>query len=108
MASNPDFVQYIADQCAGAGEIVTRKMFGDYAIYCNGKVFGLICDDCFYLKPTDAVRPLLRIVEMAPPYDGAKDYFLITDVDDHDYLAMLVSETCRALPEPKPKKTPSQ
>lgn len=108
MASNPDFVQYIADQCAGAGEIVTRKMFGDYAIYCNGKVFGLICDDCFYLKPTATVRPLLRIVEMAPPYDGAKNYFLITDVDDHDYLAMLVSETCRALPEPKPKKTPSQ
>ena len=108
MASNPDFVQYIADQCAGAGEIVTRKMFGDYAIYCNGKVFGLICDDCFYLKPTAAVRPLLRIVEMAPPYDGAKDYFLITDVDDHDYLAMLVSETCRALPASKPKKTPSQ
>lgn len=108
MASNPDFVQYIVDQCAGAGEIVTRKMFGDYAIYCNGKVFGLICDDCFYLKPTDAVRPLLRSVEMAPPYDGAKDYFLIIDVDDHDYLAMLVSETCRALPEPKPKKTPSQ
>lgn len=108
MASNPDFVQYIADQCAGAGEIVTRNMFGDYAIYCNGKVFGLICDDCFYLKPTAAVRPFLRSVEMAPPYDGAKDYFLVTDVDDHDYLAMLVSETCRALPEPKPKKTPSQ
>ena len=35
MASNADFVQYIADQCAGAGEIVTRKMFGDYGIYCN-------------------------------------------------------------------------
>ena len=29
MASNPDFVQYIADQCGGAGVIVTRKMFGD-------------------------------------------------------------------------------
>ena len=50
MASNSDFVQYIADQCAGAGEIVTKKMFGDYGIYCNGKIFGLICNDRFYLN----------------------------------------------------------
>ena len=35
MASNPSFVQYIADQCSGAGEIITKKMFGDYGIYCD-------------------------------------------------------------------------
>ena len=104
MASNIDLVQYIADQCAGAGEIMTKKMFGDYGIYCDGKIFGLICDDCLYIKPTDAVRPLLRSVELRPPYEGAKDYFLIADVDDSDYLSMLVRETCKVLPEPKPKK----
>ena len=38
MASNVDFVQYIADQCSEAGEIVTKKMFGDYGIYCEGKI----------------------------------------------------------------------
>lgn len=104
MASSSDFVQYIADQCGGAGEIVAKKMFGDYGIYCDGKIFGLICDDRFYLKPTDEVRPLLRTIEMRPPYEGAKDYFYIADVDDRDYLSMLVRETCKALPEPKPKK----
>ena len=62
------------------------------------------CDDRFYLKPTEAVRPLLRTLELRPPYEGAKDYFYIADVDDHDYLSQLVSETCKALPEPKPKK----
>ncbi len=104
MASSPDFVQYIIDQCGGAGEIVARKMFGDYGIYCDGKIFGLVCDDCFYLKPTEAVRPLLQAVELRPPYDGAKEYFLIADVDDSDYLAAIVRETCKALPVPKPKK----
>lgn len=104
MASNPNFVQYVADQCSGAGEILTKKMFGDYGIYCNGKIFGLICDDCFYLKSTEAVRPLLRTVELRPPYDGAKDYFLIADADDRDYLTALVVETCKVLPDPKPKK----
>ena len=104
MASNPDFVQYIADQCAGAGEITVRKMFGDYGIYCDGTIFGLVCDNRFYLKPTEAGRSLLRSVEMQPPYDGAKDYFFIEDVDDRDYLSELVSKTCKALPQPKLKK----
>jgi len=103
MASNADFVQYIADQCSGAGEIVTKKMFGDYGIYCNGKIFGLICDDHFYLKPTDAVRPQLCVLDMRPPYDGAKDYFYIADVDDRDYISELVRETCKALPDSKKK-----
>ena len=56
MASNVDFVQYVVEQCAEAGEIVAKKMFGDYGIYCNGKIFGLICDDCFYVKPTETGR----------------------------------------------------
>jgi len=104
MASNADFVQYIADQCADAGKIVTRKMFGDYGIYCNGKIFGLICGDRFYLKPTEAGKALLRKIELRPPYEGAKDYFYIEEVDDHEYLSTLVRATCKALPEPKPKK----
>ncbi|MBQ2524499.1 MAG: TfoX/Sxy family protein [Prevotella sp.] len=104
MASNADFVQYIVDQCSGAGEIVAKIMFGDYGIYCNGKIFGLICDDRFYLKPTEAGHALLRKEELRPPYDGAKDYFYIADVDDHDYLSSLVRETYKALPEPKKRK----
>ena len=69
-----------------------------------GIIFGLVCDNRFYLKPTEAGSSLLRSVEMLPPYDGAKDYFFIEDVDDRDYLSALVRETCNALPQPKPKK----
>ena len=104
MASNADFVQYIVDQCSGAGEVTVRKMFGDYGIYCYGKIFGLISDNGFYVKPTDAGRALLRTEELRPPYDGAKPYFYIEDIDDRDYLSRLVRETCKALPEPQAAK----
>jgi TfoX/Sxy family transcriptional regulator of competence genes len=104
MASNPDFVQYIVDQCGGAGCIEARKMFGDCCLYCNGKPFGLVSDNGFYVKPTEEGKTLLRSVDMRPPYEGAKPYFYIEDVDDHDYVATLVKATCAALPEPKPKK----
>ena len=104
MACNTDFAQYVAVQCAGAGEITLKKMFGEYAIYCNGKIFGLICDDMFFLKPTKAGLSLLRTVDLRPPYEGAKDYFYIADLDDRDYLSSLVRESCKELPMPKPKK----
>lgn len=110
MASNPDLVQYIADQCSGAGEIVMRKMFGDYGVYCRPKgsdellFFGLVCDNGFYIKPLEPLRPLLREVDMRPPYEGAKPYFYIADLDDADYLSSLVRSACAALPAPKPKK----
>ena len=97
MASNPDFVQYIADQCAGAGRITVRKMFGDYGLYCNDVICGLVCDNALYMKPVDALVPLLRSVDRRPPYDGAKPYFYIEDIDDRDYLASLVSTAYASL-----------
>ena len=105
MACNPDFVQYILDQCSGAGEIAVKKMMGDYCIYCDGVLFGLICDDKFYLKVTNPGRAILNEVILRPPYDGAKDYFFISDVDDRDYLTALVEATIPALPKPKAKKS---
>ena len=82
---------------------MVKKMFGDYGIYCDGIIFGLVCDNLFYLKPTDAVRSLLRSVEMRPPYDDAKDYFFIQDVDDRDYLSELARVTCKELSMAKKK-----
>lgn len=103
MASNSDFVQYIVDQCGGAGNIEAKKMFGDYGVYCDGKIFALVCDNGFYVKPTEAGRKMLRVEDMRPPYEGANPHFYIEDVDDHDYLSALVKATCTELPEPKPK-----
>ena len=56
MACNPEFVQYIIDQCSGAGEIAVKKMMGDYCAYCDGILFGHICDNGFYVKETEPGR----------------------------------------------------
>lgn len=98
--SNPDLIQYIVEQAAKAGEVRARKMFGDYALYCNDKVVGLICDDYLYLKPFNQLKPLLHEEDkhMQPPYDGAKPHYVITDVDDADYLSLLVQTVAENLP----------
>lgn len=64
MACNADLVQYIVEQCSGAGEITVKKMM------------------------------------------GAKEHFLINDVDDRDYLTAIIKSTIPALPKPKAKKNP--
>ena len=33
--SNPDLVQYIAEQASQAGKVSAKKMFGDYCLYCD-------------------------------------------------------------------------
>ena len=38
MASDQSFVTHICDQAGHTGQISSPKMFGEYAIYCGGKV----------------------------------------------------------------------
>ena len=38
MSSSQEFVQYVADQISEAGLITFRKMFGEYGMYCDGKI----------------------------------------------------------------------
>lgn len=104
MACNADFIQYIVDQCSGAGDIAVKKMMGDYCIYCDGILFGLICDNNLYVKETDAGRAVLKEVELRKPYPGAKEYFYIGDVDDRDYLSELVRVTLPMLMKPEKKR----
>ena len=104
MGSSTDFVEFISEQLAGTGDIDLRKMFGEYAIYCDGKVIGLLCNDQFFLKKTDAGASLLGPdAEEAPPYPGASMYYLISDVDSREFLSRLARATCDALPPAKPK-----
>lgn len=81
-----------------------RKMFGEYAIYCDDKVVALVCDDQLFVKPTEAGRALLGDPVEAPPYNGAKPYFVIDSIDAAECLSRLIAETARELPTPKPKK----
>ncbi len=104
MASDRDFVKFIADQIEGAGMITYRMMFGDYGVYCNGKIVALVCDNQLFIKPTAGGRSFIGEVTEAPPYPGAKMYFLIEDkFEDTEWISNLVRITAQELPEPKPK-----
>lgn len=105
MASSRQFVDYILDQLASLGEVTARPMIGEYVVYCDGKLFGSVCDNRLFIKPTEAGREYIGDVVEAPPYPGAKNNFLIEEaIDDSEWLCGLVSVTLEELPKPKPKK----
>lgn len=108
MATQPETVERILAQAAGAGDVSARKMFGEYTLYCDGKVVGLVCDDTLFVKPTEAGRALLDrlTVEERPPYPGAKPCLVIPHEQwsDGAWLSELIRLTADALPTPKARK----
>jgi TfoX/Sxy family transcriptional regulator of competence genes len=104
MATDKDFADYILEQLSGAGEVTAKKMFGEYGIFLNGKMAAIIADNQLFVKPTEAGRKFIGEPEEAPPYTGAKNYFLIDNLDDPEWLSELVKITEKELPLPKPKK----
>jgi TfoX/Sxy family transcriptional regulator of competence genes len=105
MATNQKFVDFIIDQINISGQVTYKKMFGEYALYFDNKLFALVCDNKLYLKPTLAGRMYINNVVEVAPYPGAKPSFLIEDkLEDHLWLKKLVAITVAALPEPKQKK----
>lgn len=105
MPSEINFVHFVVDQIKNSGEITAKKMFGEYGIYAGEKLFGLICDNKLFIKPTDSGRKFIGNVVEAPPYEGAKPSFLIEDkIDNSDWLSELVRISLKELPAPTPKK----
>jgi TfoX/Sxy family transcriptional regulator of competence genes len=105
MASDLSFVEFIVDQIENVGLITYKKMFGEYALYCEGKVVALVCDNRLFVKPTESGRAFIGDVVEAPAYTGAKPSFLIDDrIEDREWISNLIRITYKELPEPKEKK----
>lgn len=106
MATKQSTVDYLLEQLAKTGNMRARKMFGEYGLYYNEKVVAFVCDDKLFVKPTKAGKDFIGTVEEAPPYPGAKMYFLISgdQWENSDWLSELIVRTAEELPLPKTKK----
>lgn len=111
MSTSSDTIIYLSDQLTELGSrIRTRKMFGEYAMYCDEKVVALICDDQLFVKITKEGKEYMgsRYME-GLPYPGAKPYMLIGGdiIENKEAFVELINMTALALPLPvkKIKKT---
>ena len=110
MVTSKETIEYILDQVssvAGGAGVTARKMFGEYALYCDGRVIGLVCDDTLFIKITEEGREFVSdAYQEGAPYPGAKPWMEIdADVlENREWLCELVRITAHNVPLPKPKK----
>ena len=77
-------------------------MMGEYIIYYRGKIIGGIYDNRFLIKPVQSVVQNIS-GKMVEPYCGAKQMFLIDDIENRDVLCGVVQKVYDELYN---KKTP--
>jgi TfoX/Sxy family transcriptional regulator of competence genes len=107
MATRPQTIEDLMDALRDLPGLSSRKMFGEYALYLQGKVVALICDDLLYIKPTQGALAVVTGPTMAPPYPGAKDHICLDSaLDDPDLTIAALRAVEADLPEPKPKAPP--
>jgi len=104
MASRIETKDYLMTQLSDLPGAYARKMFGEYGIYYQDKVIGMLCDDQLFVKNTVAGREYLQAPQMGAPYPGAKEHFLIPE-DDWEDAGWLIKLFILSEPEIKaPKK----
>lgn len=105
MATSSGYFDFVLGQLSEVADISSRKMMGEYVIYCKGKVFGGIYDDRFLVKNVpSAVAYVGEDAKFEIPYEGAKKMILVEELDDKEYLKGLIEGMVEELPETKKKK----
>ena len=107
MATQNENADFILQKLSDPRRVSVRSMFGEYAIYADGKVAGFICDDLLYVKIVPASQELESICEKGPPYPGAKPYYIVEEVQlsTIQNLPSILAAVAKSVPEKK-KKAP--
>lgn len=111
MATKQSTIDYILDQLASTRGVSAKKMFGEYALYCEGRVVALVCNNTLFVKITEPGKNFVgQHYQEGTAYPGAKPSLLIDEdrLEDHEWLTELIRITTKHVPLPKPKKKKSK
>lgn len=106
MTTKPSTVEFIQDQLASLKDISARKMFGEYALYYQGKVVALVCDDTLFVKMTNEGKQFIgESYEEGYAYKGAKASLKINaeQMENREWLSQLIQITAEHVQAPKRK-----
>jgi hypothetical protein len=79
MPTHRETVEFLLAKLRPRERFSARPMFGEYAIYADGKVVALLCDDRLYVKVLPASRALEGVCEQGAPYPRAKRHYLVDE-----------------------------
>jgi DNA transformation protein and related proteins len=107
MATQKETIEFILGKLRHPKQFSTRSMFGEYALYAEGKVVALVCDDLLYVKILPASDELEPLCEKGNPYPGAKLHYIVEEgqLSTIENLSAILLAIAASLPEKKRKTT---
>ena len=107
MSTSKETVDYLLKMLGDDKRFSTRSMFGEYALYADQKVVGLVCNDQLYVKILPASDKLMDVCEQDSPYPGAKKYYLVEEsqLQRIPDLPDILFSVASSLPIPRKKKS---
>ena len=92
MSTKQNTVDFILEQINSAGTVSAKKMFGEYGLYCDGRMVALVCDDELFIKITPAGKAFVGDCPEKQPYPGAKPCLFISGDkwDESEWLSHLI------------------
>jgi DNA transformation protein len=106
VSTQKETVAFILEKLGDSARFFARAMFGEYALYADGKVVALICDDQLYVKIVPASQELEGVCETDVPYPGAKPHYLVEEVQlsKLEHLPEVLFAIAESLPTKKKKQ----
>ena len=105
MATRKGTADFILEHLGLPGRFSVRPMFGEFAVYADGKVVGLICDDQLFVKIMPESGALADRCEPGSPFPSAKPYYRVPEeliAGDGSFPGLLLRMAVM-LPFPKAK-----
>ena len=103
MATTNEYIEYVCEQIKGVGEIIYKKIFGEFMVYVNDKPVIIVCDNVPFVKKIDCIKDMMQNAEIGCPYNGAKEHYVL-DIDNSEFYKAVIIELEKVTSIPKSKK----
>lgn len=106
MATSAEYIAYVEQQIAEAGDIRSHKMFGEYMVYVNDKPLLMVCDNTVFVKMRPELAEMMSAADVGEPYPGARPCYML-DIDDKNLSMRVLSvlESITPMPARRAGKT---
>lgn len=105
MSTQKETIDFILEKLGDRERFTARAMFGEYALYADGKVVALVCDDLLYVKILAASEVLREVCEKGEPYPKARLHYIVEEsqLSTLAELPTILLDIARSLPTQRKK-----
>lgn len=107
MATRKETAAFILQHLGHPERFSVKAMFGEYALYADGRPVAFICDDQLFVKRMAESAALEGHCELAPAYPGSKDHYLVPEemIAGDGRLMHILLQMAGVLPLPKARRS---